>query len=269
MDAARDSAASRPSRLAVKVENPEPGKVVVNAPHSDGLAMRALCNETFGTSSAAFADVALSRLGGVVCGAGKAPIEDQINAALAMLGAIAPQNELEAALAEQIIGAHALSMDLLFQAKNSQNTARTEAYVNMATKTQRTTATLVETLSKLRTGGKQQVEVRYVYVDARGSQNLISAGGMPQGPIGNLGQSHATAIPDASGPAMRGSDAIGLPMSVAGSEGPEPVPDAWRHQSRSPERQGERPISDRSLHRGSDAGPNAGPRARPVRKGKR
>jgi hypothetical protein len=245
----------------------QPDVLKIVSPHTDddGFLIRVV--DAMGTASDAFAMRALGRISSVIKQPGHDLTAEQVNAAIALMAGIAPANELEAALGEQIVGTHTFAMEMLRQARWADTIPRLEAYSNVATKAQRTLAMMVDALAKLRTGGKQQVEVRYVYVDARGSQNVISAGG-PGGPIGNIGQSHATALPDAIGPAVWGPDALGMPLQVTGGEGPEALQDARGDQPRGAVGEGQRPLSDGPAHLRATRGPRVGSRTRAVRKGR-
>lgn len=58
----------------------------------------------------------------------------RLNAALAMVEAIAPRNELEAALAVQMAGCHALTMEMLGKARHAEDTRDLELFGNFAVK---------------------------------------------------------------------------------------------------------------------------------------
>src|SRR6185437_1496560 len=129
-----------------------------------------------------------------------------------------------------------------------------EAYTNMATKVSRTMAAHVDTLAKLRSGGKQTHEVRYVYVSGPaviGDHNQAVLGS-PSTPAQRqkLAQCHA---PDAiAGPAappslpLRSEDEARDRVPLASGEGPEEMPDARGEKPRRADGQGERPIRERA-----------------------
>ena len=131
----------------------------------------------------------------------------------------------------------------------------------------RTFTAQVEALAKLRSGGKQQVEVRYVYVDARGGQNVIATGfSGPQGDgascplqaMGGGGHLENEVQPYAparlvSGPEAAGGvpvwspDTIGHALHGSCDPRPEALQDARRTQSRSSEGSGERGLEGRPI----------------------
>lgn len=94
-----------------------------------------------------------------------------INAAIAMLTAIAPKNEMEAMLAVQMVASHHLTMLSMRRTKTASMLPQLQANGNMANKFARTHAAQVEALSRLRRGGEQVV--RHVHVN-EGGQALIA-----------------------------------------------------------------------------------------------
>jgi len=153
-----------------------------------------------------------------------------INAALAILDAIAPRDELEAALATQMAGCHMLALEMMGRAREARSGEGAQIYGNVAAKLQRTFALQMETLAKLRGGGKQQIEVRHVHVNGNaviGDVNTPGGGGGAENRDRPQAQrlSHS---PGAPCPPMRGEDAGQDALPVAGSVGPEAVSDARR-----------------------------------------
>ncbi len=94
-----------------------------------------------------------------------------INAAVAMLAAIAPKDEMEAMLAVQMVASNHMALLCTRRAKHAAHLPQFEANGNMANKFARTHAAQVEALSRLRRGGKQIVE--HVHVNA-GGQAVIA-----------------------------------------------------------------------------------------------
>ncbi len=210
----------RPQRPSI-----EWSKGSVSIAHSDTMGAHAQrMNDAYGTSSL-HVDAAFSgMLDHVTLHRGQKTGYSDIgfNAGLAIMSAIEPRNELEAALALQMTGTHFLAIEMLGRARGTDRTDHIEVYGNMAVKLQRTFAAQIESLSKLRGGGKQTVEVKHTYVDARNSQNVIAdnvtTGG---GQNGNENQPHAKAIPDNAGSpfaSMWSPDAVRVPLSGAGDQ---------------------------------------------------
>lgn len=59
--------------------------------------------------------------------------EEALNAQLALVAAVAPENELEAALALQMAATHDLSMHLIAKAKNATRLDQMKEFGNLAT----------------------------------------------------------------------------------------------------------------------------------------
>ena len=237
------------------------GKLVQAPPHRDPWGFVDQLHDTLGSSSKDFIGRVMSRLDPLVRKVGSdRATDEEMNAALAIMGAVAPQNELETIIGEQIIGTHTLSVEMMQQAMAARTHETREAYINMGTKLSRTMATQIDALSRLRSGGKQQVIVTHVYINgnavvgdnARTVQQAIG-GGFGQGcDPSNNGQSHAAEVFDALGPPLRSEDALGLAMPVASGSRPEAVPNARRHEPRRPHRRGQRPVSDGPAHPQTD-----------------
>lgn len=175
--------AARPARFSVAMEGQDDNSKVGQS-HANGDGWAAHLRDAFGTSSGDFAKNSLAVLMTSV-GAGKTPTQTQFNAALALLGGIAPQDELEAAIAQQIVATHYASMDLLSLARLNapRYVEAASTYTGMATKLSRTMIGHVEALAKLRSGGRQQVEVRHIHVTGQaffgpGAQALFTGGGI-------------------------------------------------------------------------------------------
>ena len=240
-------------------------------PHSDGHGFCEQLRDTFGSSSDAFCSASATRLDPLLRNPGdKCAPDGRVNAALAVMGAIAPANELEAIIGEQIIGTHTLSIDLMGRAQHADTIPKQEAYINMATKLSRTMAAQVEALSRLRSGGKQQVIVKHVYINGNAvvgdnAQTVLQAGGRGSDP-GNIGQSHAARLFDAPGPPVWREDQIGLAMSVAGGSGTEALSDARRDEPRRTNRRGKRSVPNGQAHSGAAALPLDGARPCQARK---
>ena len=267
---ALDNQARRPSRALVAVGATEVHALTINNPHTDTTGWMAHLTDTFGTSSEAFANQSFARVATAVAQQKKAVTETEANAALALMGAIAPANELEAVIGEQIIAAHAASLDFLQRARLNAGEYRDTAvaYANAATKLTRTMGGLVETLAKLRSGGRQRIEVVYVNgpaVFGDNAQTVIAGGGLGES-SGNVDQPHASEavarIAAAARLPMRSQDPEGRALPVASREGPEAMQDARWDQPGGAEGQAQRALSQRNLHAGAARGSRSGPRAR-------
>ena len=230
IEAAKVSHGSRPLPAAVAWTKSGPG--LIEAPHSDygGYLIRLF--DTLGARSIDSLSVAVNQLDYMCKGRGGKANEStlSLNAALAMIDAIGPRDELEGAIALQMAGCHTLAMDLLGRACQADRVDYIQLYGGLAVKLQRTFAAQAETLAKLRGGGKQQVEVRHVYVNGNAVIGDVHAGG--GGEHGeNRNQPHTQALSDIPGapcPAMRREDTEGDLVPCPGGSRSEAMPDARR-----------------------------------------
>ena len=268
IEAAKASIVGRPTRAEVKLHGVSGGTLSLGQAHADGTGWNAQLTDVFGTSSRAFSSQALARVATAVKdGRGSGPTEEQTNAALALMGAIAPRDELEAAIGEQIIATHLASLDLLARARLNagEYVGSAAAYTTMATKVSRTMATHVEALAKLRSGGKQTHEVRYVYVNGPAvfgdhAQTVIGGAGAHAGGGGNTkpGQSHAQHHDGSSRlPEVWSQDPSRDALPVPVGEGSPAMSDA-RRQGWGPDGEGQRPLQDRAVDPGAARRPQAG-----------
>jgi hypothetical protein len=96
-----------------------------------------------------------------------------VNAALAMIGAAAPKNETEGALAVQMACTHTAAMAILARVDASLGTERRiTAFGSTAARLMRTYAMQIEVLRRLRSGGQQFVRVEHVHI-SDGGQAVI------------------------------------------------------------------------------------------------
>jgi hypothetical protein len=95
--------------------------------------------------------------------------ELSMNAALAMIEAAAPKDEIEAALAVQMAACHVAAMAVLAKMDVAFATERrVAAFGSAAARLMRAYATQVEVLRRLRSGGQQYVRVEHVHVNDGG-----------------------------------------------------------------------------------------------------
>lgn len=151
--------AAAPTVSGTMVDN----KLVIASSHADCEGWGMHLKDAFGTASSAFASCQLHALLHALRQQGSLE-EAEINGALAMLHGLAPCNELEAALAVQIVASHIISLRMLGKAARADLTPQLDSLVNATTKLQRTFVAQVEALASIRRGGKQQVNVRHVHV---------------------------------------------------------------------------------------------------------
>jgi len=173
-----------PLRPFMVAEEGEDGIRQMAPTHSDAAGHSAWLMSSLGTASASFLIQQLNSLEVATAGtaAGSEPNVSGVNAALAMLGAIDPQDELEGALATQMVGCHSLSMAMLCRAKSTTRTDQLQLYGNLAVKLQRTFTAQVEALARLRGKGQQVVRVEHVTVHPGGQAIVGDVHHHPGGP---------------------------------------------------------------------------------------
>ena len=212
---------TRPMRAEIEGrEDDNPAAFAIGPRHTDDKGHSYQLCGALGTTSNDFTSAGLLALANMAIKDG-APSVEGVNAALALVGAIAPENELEAALALQMAATHDLSLDLLRRAKYANTREGLRDYANLATKLTRTFAVQLKALADWRRGGEQVV--RHIHVQSGGQAvvaETINVGGRENENVGD--RSHAL------GPALLGSDAQGHPVPGPVDTWTEAVPDAQR-----------------------------------------
>lgn len=218
----------RPIRASVRWAQNEDGPPALGSPHTNVEGWSVTLSEAMGTASTDFATSQLSALEMVARERGEEPgFESRpINSALAIVQAIAPQDELEAALAVQMAQCHALSCEMLGLAKHAGNLERLQTYSSLAVKFQRTFTAQIEALSKMRGKGQQTVRVEHVTVEA-GGQAIVGDVHLRQ-PGGRGRRSNEEGQPCGTGEAAAGAALLG--QDEAGNGLPIPR-DAEREMS--------------------------------------
>ena len=200
----------------------------IESPHSDSIGHTLALMNVVGSRSFHFMHESLKSLeaGSRPRGKKVGETETSINASLALVQAIQPQDEVEAALAIQMSGVHSLASELLGLAKQTDRTDHIALYAGLAVKLYRTFAMQIEALAKLRGGTKQQVEVRHVYVNGNAVIGNVSRGG------GNAAVEHQPHAPGLEAPTVSALpcpfEAVGAAVPVTSYARQEALPDARR-----------------------------------------
>jgi hypothetical protein len=225
----------RRRRVAVTAELKEGGTLIVDPGHDDRLGWQNQLLDAFGTPSDDFTNFALQALGNALAPRGKGVDAVRLNAGLAIVDGIRPTNETEALLAVQMAAAHTLAMECMDRTRRAEMLQQFEANGNMATKFLRTFAVQMETLARVRRGGKQKVIVEHVHVYPGGKaavgtfvQQQPGGGG---GEFEIEGQAHAITGADAFAlltESVRSENPQRQPMPSVAGDGKEPLPDARR-----------------------------------------
>ena len=219
--------------VAVALVDDGKGGRSLEAPHADQDGFLYQLADVFATRSHAFVGTQLEALEWMTRKRSGEPTQGfsgPINAGLALIDAVRPENELEAGLAIQMAGTHALACELLGRAKVTDRTDHMQLYGNLAVKLSRTFTAQIETLGKMRRGGEQIV--RHIHVDNRGGQAVIAenvtTGGQENEKIDD--QCRAT-VGAGIGPALLSSDPSGNGVPIPSRERAEAVPNARGDES--------------------------------------
>jgi hypothetical protein len=242
IQAAKQQTKARSIRPEVKLTSHEGQQVQIDSAHADGEGHSFHLLDAFGTSSPPFAEAMLGQLAGVVRTRSDSVDEGSLNAGLAAVDGIAPQNEAEAMLAVQMAGTHSVAMEMLRKAKFATSIPALQEYGNLATKLLRTYTTQMECLAKVRRRGEQKVTVEHVHVYPGGQAvvgNITQTGNREGVGAESDQQSHAptrstdfSALAYAPGASVWSHDPLREAVSVSCGKGPEPMPDARRDQRR-------------------------------------
>ena len=198
MAAAKAVYAIRPVRVEVQErDKPEGGAYSIGPKHTDEKGHSYELVGSFATTSESFTTAGLLGLAGLSVAEGKVDT-DSVNAKLALLGAIDPQNELETALALQMVATHDLSMDLLRRTKTANTRDAMMDFGNLATKLSRTFTAQMKALADHRRGGEQVVRHIHVY---QGGQAVVAETVNVGGP-----NAEKSKQPYGTGTALLGSD---------------------------------------------------------------
>ncbi len=163
----------RPSPVRVKLGRVNASLAKVYPPDGENEIWWQRLNKALGTTSSDFVNAALFQLQGVARSPFGRISEIKLNAALAMIEAAAPKDEIEGALAVQMACTHISAMAVLAKMEiGFASERRISAFGSAAARLLRAYATQVEVLRRLRQGGHQYVRVEHVHVN-EGGQAIV------------------------------------------------------------------------------------------------
>lgn len=229
---------ARSPRVRVKCSAGENGVLkVVGGAHSDHAGWLARLQDAFGTSGTDFALAQLNRLI-TLCRDADGKIDNvKLNSLLAMIEGALPANEVQAALAVQMVMTHTAVQTVLQRALRADQIPQFESASHSAVKLLRTFAMQAETLAKLQRGGEQVVKVVHVHPGAQAIVGNVvsgSAGSSLGGGVSdeNWNQPHAKGELPAPGfvplREVRSQDAEREAVPCTGRQREAAVPDARR-----------------------------------------
>lgn len=213
------------------------GHTDIACPHNDHVGHGIQIADTFGTRSGDFSHACINWLANAARDRSEPLSQEAINAALAVVAAAQPANEMEALLAVQMYATHDLSMEMMRRAKKANDLRSMTEFGTLATKLSRTMAAQIEALGKLRRGGEQTVRVEHVHV-YHGGQAVVGVVNQGGGASGKrTEQSYGPGAAAAIGPALLGQDPAGNGMPMPCDARQAAVPHPRRRQSRRPKAQ--------------------------------
>ena len=228
IDTARARHMKRPPNPGVVVEGSESAGLSFAANHRDREAWEVQIADSFGTRSGSVCETFLDQLAELCIdyrGNTWRPNEQELNAALNIVSGVRPRNEVQAALAAQMVAVHMMTMKLFARAlQNPYGDPRTAA---VAGKLARTYSMQCETMAKLQgRTGKQKITVKYERHDHRHEHKHLhtetggegsSFGGRAQEPIVCAGD--VSLIEHEPLTALRSPDPAGDALPVPGDDG--------------------------------------------------
>lgn len=215
---------NRKPRLAVICEQSSAGRVEMLGPkHNDRAGWIARLQDAFGTQGTAFAVSQLNKLLAVARNSDGKVDHVTLNGMLAMIEGAEPENEVQAALAVQMVLTHAIAQDVLLRVARVDQISQFDSASNSAVKLLRTFVMQAEALAKLQRGGEQIVKVVHVHPGAQAIVgNVVSGGNGGGGANEKWNQPHAKAeLPTGRSQPMSEmfcEDAERQPMPVAISQ---------------------------------------------------
>jgi hypothetical protein len=160
--------------VRVKIFRADGKLAPVHPPDGESKVWWQRLNKALGTTSSAFVNASLFQIQAASRSPWGGISELSVNAALAMIEAAAPKDEIEAALAVQMACTHTAAMAVLAKLDVAfANERRVAAFGSAAARLMRAFAMQVEVLRRLRNGGQQFVRVEHVHVND-GGQAVIS-----------------------------------------------------------------------------------------------
>ena len=155
--------------VRVKIYRADGKLARVHPPDGEAKLWWQRLNKALGTTSSDFVNASLFQIQSASRSPWGGISEQSMNAALAMIEAVAPKDEIEGALAVQMACTHTAAMAVLAKLDVAFATERqVAAFGSAAARLMRAYATQVEVLRRLRNGGQQFVRVEHVHVNDGG-----------------------------------------------------------------------------------------------------
>jgi hypothetical protein len=156
--------------VRVKVWRADGKLAKVHPPDGDGADWWRRLNKALGTTSSDFVNASLFQIQSACRSPWGGISELSMNAALAMIEAAAPKDEIEGALAVQMACTHTAAMAVLAKLDVAFATERRiAAFGSAAARLLKAYAMQVEVFRRLRNGGQQFVRVEHVHINDGGN----------------------------------------------------------------------------------------------------
>jgi hypothetical protein len=232
IESAEKRIGARPERVSVQVEKTPTGFRTKAAKGGVEASLPLQLADAMGTTSSSFTDYTLSNIATFIASCNNRGVNaTDLNAALAVLDGMKPENEVEAMLLAQMWATNESAMRALGMIGNSDWTDNVAMFGNLATKLLRTYVSQVEALAKLRRRGEQTVKVVHVYPGGQAVvTDTFNTGGRLE--TENDERSHAPHVAAATCPEMLGKDPQGVALPIPGHEREETVSYARRDKHR-------------------------------------
>jgi hypothetical protein len=238
--AERKKSRRRAPRFTVEQPDGAPVRLVPAGVHPEVAMVRAM--NALGVTSGDLAECLVGQIVNTThLRPSNQPVSEMvINAALAAVTGIGPQDEAEALLAAQMVGVHWTAMALLGKVGATGDRTLLNDAGNLAVKLLRTYSAQLEALKRYRAAGEQRVVVQHQHVNVSADAAAVQVnGGVIPDPGGRGAvsrseeQSHAPAEPASlayePGAPVRCADPARNTVPVANGAGESSVPDARRH----------------------------------------
>ena len=225
--AKRKKARRQAPRFAVHRQENNQVQVMPTDVHADVSSARVM--NAFGTTNADLATCLVRQiLAATHLQSSGAPINaDTLNAALAAVTGIGPQDDAEAMLATQMVAVHWVTMALL---RKANDRVLLNDAGNLAVKLLRTYPAQLDALKRYRSAGEQRVVVQHQHVTVTAEQAAVQVNGGADPALGGRGaaskteeRAHGQQLGHASEPTMRCPEPTRDAVPIAGHERAGPV----------------------------------------------
>jgi hypothetical protein len=164
--ASASPSAKRKPPVRVKLQRVNCDHGTLHPPQGQGRDWWEALKAALGTCSNAFVTASLAQLQFAARLPDGPVSETAMNAALALIEAVAPKNEIEGALAVQMAATHSASMAVMARIGSAHSGHRLlTAYANASSKLLRAFAAQVDALRRLRGGGAQHIRVEHIHLN--------------------------------------------------------------------------------------------------------